>query len=326
MAVDATGTPTTNYSIPKFNTAVDAPSGKGGNAQADYIDNLLKTGFAEKPAGIADGEVPVWDAGTSTWQRSSVKKITPSSLTGLSAMDNTYVISAANTDFVFSSSAPEALIGVTATGTAGTLRSIGAGAFDGQILRIRHLGTTGTKFTAKNSLAGGSGKQLSLFADRVLMTGDVLTVQWQGSLFSGAGGWYEINFFEQPSVGQWSGNTSQVNITWTDHTGVTTNVESLVDPNGSYGVSSGAITVAKSGTYAVSFTASIPTPGTASAAAITLNAFQYATDALYGTFGMVTTYLTQTMGAGTVIRGQSWTNGGAQSVAGRLTVKYLGAA
>lgn len=41
MATDATGTPTTNYSIPKFNTAVDAPSGLGSNAQMDFIDTLL---------------------------------------------------------------------------------------------------------------------------------------------------------------------------------------------------------------------------------------------------------------------------------------------
>ncbi len=41
MATDATGTPTTNYSIPKFNKAVDAPSGEGGNQQMDAIDTLL---------------------------------------------------------------------------------------------------------------------------------------------------------------------------------------------------------------------------------------------------------------------------------------------
>lgn len=41
MAQDATGAPTTQ-GIPKFNTAVDAPSGKGGNAQMDAIDTLIK--------------------------------------------------------------------------------------------------------------------------------------------------------------------------------------------------------------------------------------------------------------------------------------------
>lgn len=43
MATDATGTPTTNYAIPKFNTAVDAPSGRGSNAQMDAIDTALDT-------------------------------------------------------------------------------------------------------------------------------------------------------------------------------------------------------------------------------------------------------------------------------------------
>lgn len=43
MATDATGTPTTNYSIPKFNVNNDAPSGLGGNAQMDAIDSAIKT-------------------------------------------------------------------------------------------------------------------------------------------------------------------------------------------------------------------------------------------------------------------------------------------
>ena len=41
MAQDATGTPSTNYGIPKFNTAVDAPSGKGNNAIVDSIDSII---------------------------------------------------------------------------------------------------------------------------------------------------------------------------------------------------------------------------------------------------------------------------------------------
>lgn len=41
MATDATLTPTTNVQIPKFNTSVDAPSGLGGNAQMDWLDQLL---------------------------------------------------------------------------------------------------------------------------------------------------------------------------------------------------------------------------------------------------------------------------------------------
>jgi hypothetical protein len=38
---DASGTPTTNFSIPKYNTGTDAPSGKGFNTAMDFIDTLL---------------------------------------------------------------------------------------------------------------------------------------------------------------------------------------------------------------------------------------------------------------------------------------------
>lgn len=43
MATGATGTPTTNYSIPKYATSADAPNGTGFNSAMDFIDNLLKT-------------------------------------------------------------------------------------------------------------------------------------------------------------------------------------------------------------------------------------------------------------------------------------------
>lgn len=38
---DASGTATPKYSIPKYNTAVDAPSGKGNSSQMDAIDAAL---------------------------------------------------------------------------------------------------------------------------------------------------------------------------------------------------------------------------------------------------------------------------------------------
>jgi hypothetical protein len=38
---DASGTPTPKYNIPKYNTALDAPSGKGNSSQMDAIDNAL---------------------------------------------------------------------------------------------------------------------------------------------------------------------------------------------------------------------------------------------------------------------------------------------
>lgn len=71
MAIDATGTPT-SLGIPKFNTAVDAPSGKGSNAQMDSIDTLLVARIV-KPAGILAGEGPVWDG--AAFARSSVTKL-----------------------------------------------------------------------------------------------------------------------------------------------------------------------------------------------------------------------------------------------------------
>lgn len=45
MAQDATGTPT-SLGIPKYNTAVDAPSGKGFNAAIDVIDGLIAARIA----------------------------------------------------------------------------------------------------------------------------------------------------------------------------------------------------------------------------------------------------------------------------------------
>lgn len=72
MATDATGTPTAK-GIPKFNTAVDAPTGKGANAQMDAIDTLLNS-YINLPAGIATGETMVWNG--AALARSSVTRLT----------------------------------------------------------------------------------------------------------------------------------------------------------------------------------------------------------------------------------------------------------
>lgn len=72
MATDATGTPTAK-GIPKYNTAVDAPSGKGFNAAMDAIDTLLDD-YAQAPSGIATGEAMVWNG--TAWARSSVTRLT----------------------------------------------------------------------------------------------------------------------------------------------------------------------------------------------------------------------------------------------------------
>jgi hypothetical protein len=68
MATDATGTPTSPDNIPTYNTAVDAPSGLGFNAAMAAIQTALNTRIAT-PAGILNGEIPVWNG--STWVRSS---------------------------------------------------------------------------------------------------------------------------------------------------------------------------------------------------------------------------------------------------------------
>lgn len=87
MATDATGTPTAK-GIPKFNTAVDKPSGVGSNAQMDAIDALFDS-YVSKPSGIVSGEVPVWNG--TTWVRSSVTRIGVGSLGSGSPSSSTYL-------------------------------------------------------------------------------------------------------------------------------------------------------------------------------------------------------------------------------------------
>lgn len=70
MAVGATGTPTVNFSIPRFATGADAPNGSGFNSAMDFIDNLLKEApMSSKITGLVDGDAVVWDTTTGTWVR-----------------------------------------------------------------------------------------------------------------------------------------------------------------------------------------------------------------------------------------------------------------
>lgn len=70
MAVGATGTPTVNFSIPRYATGADAPNGSGFNSAMDYIDNLLKEApMSSKITGLVDGDAVVWDTTTGTWVR-----------------------------------------------------------------------------------------------------------------------------------------------------------------------------------------------------------------------------------------------------------------
>jgi hypothetical protein len=80
LATDATGTPTSPDGIPKYNTGVDSPSGKGLNAIVDAIQTALngRVGLT----GPANFDVPIYDSGTSSWKRSGTdaKKIQVSHL------------------------------------------------------------------------------------------------------------------------------------------------------------------------------------------------------------------------------------------------------
>lgn len=76
MPTDLTGAPT-SLGIGTYNVDADAPSGLGFNEAMAQIDALIAA-RAAKPAGIAAGEVPVWN-GTG-WDRSSVTRVGPTSL------------------------------------------------------------------------------------------------------------------------------------------------------------------------------------------------------------------------------------------------------
>lgn len=80
MATDATGTPTSPDNIPKFNTAVDAPSGLGTNAMMDAIQTALNN-RPSTPVGITSGEAMVWNG--VSWVRSSITPITANGLSGV---------------------------------------------------------------------------------------------------------------------------------------------------------------------------------------------------------------------------------------------------
>lgn len=85
MATDATGTPTTNYSIPKYDTANDAPSGLGFNAAMDALDTALLAKI-DAPSGALSGEAAVYNG--SSWVRSSVTKLGLGSLSTSGASTN----------------------------------------------------------------------------------------------------------------------------------------------------------------------------------------------------------------------------------------------
>lgn len=108
MAQDATGTPSTVFSLPKYNVNVDPPSGRGFNAFVDDLDSKLNTKFPHTSgSGLAVDEVPVYNGTTWVYQ-----KVTPT-----------------NMDLSTNVATTVAGLGTGASGRQGMLR-IGATPFD----------------------------------------------------------------------------------------------------------------------------------------------------------------------------------------------------
>jgi hypothetical protein len=66
MAVDATGTPSSNFGLPKYNTAADAPSGRGFNNFVDDLDTKLLSRFIQFSDAKVLNQMPYWDG--SVWR------------------------------------------------------------------------------------------------------------------------------------------------------------------------------------------------------------------------------------------------------------------
>jgi hypothetical protein len=90
MAAGATGTPTSNFSIPKYSTSADAPNGTGFNSAMDAIDLALK-GVDDAKLEVfgtpTNGQVPVWVTANSRpeWGQASSPSVTPVSFQSASS-------------------------------------------------------------------------------------------------------------------------------------------------------------------------------------------------------------------------------------------------
>jgi hypothetical protein len=111
MPTDATGTPT-SLGIRKYNTSGDAPSGLGFNGAMDDIDALL-VGRVTKPAGIALGEVPVWNGSTFVRNSSALNVMLP------------------GTELAYNEGTGTVLVTATTEATANTVLGASAVTFDG---------------------------------------------------------------------------------------------------------------------------------------------------------------------------------------------------
>jgi hypothetical protein len=194
LATDATGTPTSPDSIPKYNTSVDAPSGLGFNAAMDQIQVALSA-RASKPAGIVSGEAMIWNG--TTFVRSSVTGLTPSGIAGYPASvfsalrgDGTW----GNTHIVYDKTAANVVVNTTAAetnlyskqingndlGTAGIFVLELAGFYihnnvagDTLTWRFKYGGTAGA-FTA-TSLGGTTGAAARAWFMKVVLSGNGTT-------------------------------------------------------------------------------------------------------------------------------------------------------
>lgn len=212
MATDATGTPTTHFSLPKFATGADAPSGKGGNAQMDAIDAALytvQTGSISTPAGIVSGEAAVWNG--TTWVRSTVTKLGITSLAGYPsdgtkflAGDGTWKSGGAGTELDYAQIT--ASVSVPFGGSSGSPVSFITGnsvTYDGSKVKIEVFSPS----SSGNSNAGGS-LFVAVYKDGT-MIGEVCQVQ------AGSIPIYGV-MFDTPSAGAhtyavkgWNTQTSQ---------------------------------------------------------------------------------------------------------------------
>lgn len=157
MATDATGAPTP-LGIPKYNPSVDAPSGLGFNAAMDAIDTLVAN-RAEKPAGIASGEVPVWNG--TTWVRSSVTRVGPTSL-GSGTPD---VAKFLRGDGAWAGDIQTYTPVWTTTGTA---PAIGNGSINGRYIRIGAFVFISIRLVAGSTTTFGTGEwRITLPINRV---------------------------------------------------------------------------------------------------------------------------------------------------------------
>lgn len=162
MSANATGTPTSNFSIPKFNTASDAPNGKGTNEMMDAIDTLLLNRITPT---IPNSSAKVY-AGDGVWRDNRA------AITGAN-------IGVANVDV----NAPTAYSTFMEIGVGGgSIRSIGAPPSAGTTFTFQNR-AFGTQVTFLHNTAGGTGQKIFLNGDASYSIGfeDTISFTYDGT-------------------------------------------------------------------------------------------------------------------------------------------------